>query len=131
MEASNKVKTSVILVVLLLGLGTFVYPVLEGWSFIDSLYFSTTTLTTIGYGDLHPTNPITKLFTVFYILSGVSLVLYALTNINTHYYEMNKLALSNRFNALKSALRPEKKPDKWVVLQHKKPKHFRYFKKHK
>jgi len=35
--------------------GTFIYHKLEGWSWIDSLYFTTVTMATVGYGDMHPT----------------------------------------------------------------------------
>ena len=37
-----------------LALGTIVYRYLEGWSWVDCLYFSVITLTTIGYGDFTP-----------------------------------------------------------------------------
>ena len=32
------------------------------------------TLTTVGFGDLSPTTTVSKLFTVFYIFSGISLI---------------------------------------------------------
>ncbi len=68
-------------------IGTLFYALFEGWNYVDSLYFTVTTLTTIGYGDLHPTTTATKLFTVAYVLSGVYMVLYALRVITTHYME--------------------------------------------
>jgi len=54
--------------------GTFVYSALEGWSLVDSLYFSVVTLATVGFGDLHPTTDVSKLFTVGYILSGLGII---------------------------------------------------------
>lgn len=71
---------------LLLGLlvtGTVAYPILEGWSFVDSLYFSVVTLATVGYGDIHPVTDLGKLFTVLYILMGVGvLVVFASRVVN-------------------------------------------------
>lgn len=57
-----------------LAIGTVVYTILEGWSVIDSLYFSVVTLATVGFGDLHPTTDLAKLFTVVYILAGLGIL---------------------------------------------------------
>ena len=42
---------------------------------LDSLYFSVTTLTTVGYGDFFPKTDAGKMFTIFYILAGVGILL--------------------------------------------------------
>jgi voltage-gated potassium channel len=55
--------------------GTIFYTLEEGWSIVDAFYFSVTTLTTVGLGDLSPTTTLGKLFTVVYIFAGLSLVL--------------------------------------------------------
>ena len=61
---------------LMLILGTVVYHNLEEWSWIDSLYFTTSTMFTVGYGDIAPTNETTRLFTVFFIFISIGVVLY-------------------------------------------------------
>jgi len=63
----------VTVVVLLVG-GTVFYSNEEGWRVVDALYFSVITLTTIGYGDLHPTTDVSKIFTIFYILVGIGVL---------------------------------------------------------
>lgn len=60
--------------VVTIAVGTTVYMLLEGWSFIDALYFSVVTLATVGFGDLHPTTDAAKLFTVLYIISGLGII---------------------------------------------------------
>jgi len=55
--------------------GAALYSWLEGWSYLDSVYFVVITLCTIGYGDLTPTKPITKLLTIFFALNGVAILL--------------------------------------------------------
>src|SRR5215210_2285833 len=67
-------RTLVILVVFTLLGGTIFYSLQEGWSLVDALYFSVTTLTTVGLGDLAPTTTIGKLFTIVYIFSGLGLI---------------------------------------------------------
>jgi hypothetical protein len=58
----------------LLLVGVVVYHWLEGWSILDALYFCVVTLATIGYGDLTPTTPVAKLFTIFYVINGIGIL---------------------------------------------------------
>jgi len=68
------------LAVLFLGIGTVTYRFLEGWRWSDSFYFSTMTLTTVGYGDLVPSSLPSKLFTSFYAIFGIGVMLYVLSS---------------------------------------------------
>ncbi len=65
--------------------GTIFYWRFEDWSFIQSLYFSVVTLTTVGYGDLHPTSDGTRIFTIIYILTGLGVLVALLGAIAQHY----------------------------------------------
>lgn len=75
---------------LLILIGGISYHYLEGWSYIDSFYFSVSTLTTVGYGDITPTKEITRLFTIFYVLIGVSIFFYGLFSIG-EYFIMSRI----------------------------------------
>ena len=70
---------SYVLLLLLLITGMLFYSNVEKWSYLDSFYFSVTTLATVGYGDLYPTSASSKIFTIFYIFTGVGLALYTLS----------------------------------------------------
>jgi voltage-gated potassium channel len=102
-------------VIILLFLGTFVYMNLENWSFVDALYFSVSTLSTVGYGDLHPTSDASKLFTAFYIIVGVAIVLYAFAIIATHYFNVHHPQLESRFLKTISRVYRKKGPNKGFV----------------
>ena len=64
-----------IYVVILVFVTAAVFHWLEGWGWLDSIYFVVITFTTIGYGDFAPTTPLTKLITIFVALNGVAILL--------------------------------------------------------
>ena len=59
----------------------------EGWSLIDALYFCVVTLTTVGYGDLHPTSAGTQIFTIIYILTGLGILVALLSSVAQNFLE--------------------------------------------
>jgi len=61
--------------VLLLLLGTLFYHVFEGFSLVDSFYFTATTMLKIGYGDIVPASSWGKIAAAFFSLAGVLLLL--------------------------------------------------------
>ena len=61
-------------VVILILTGMVFYHQQEGWSWLDSLYFSVVTLTTVGYGDLSPQTSLGKIFTMVYIILGLGIL---------------------------------------------------------
>ena len=71
--------------VVILIIGTTVYHYVEGWSWLDSFYFSIITLTTIGYGDFSPQTTLGKLFTILYILIGIGIILGFIDTVYKHY----------------------------------------------
>ena len=53
--------------------GTVFFHLVEGWSWIDSYFFSVVTLSTVGYGELVPQTPLGKIGTTVYILAGIGI----------------------------------------------------------
>jgi voltage-gated potassium channel Kch len=65
--------------------GTLFYWRVEGWTVVQSLYFSVVTLTTVGFGDFTPTTPGAQVFTIFYILTGIGVFVALLASVAQQY----------------------------------------------
>jgi voltage-gated potassium channel len=70
---------SVLLAILLLGSLGFVW--LEGWSFFDGLYMTGITLTTVGFGEVHPLSKVGRAYTLVLLLAGMGVMLYVVTSL--------------------------------------------------
>lgn len=70
--------------------GTALFHYLENYTFIQSFYFTVTTMTTVGYGDIVPTNDTTRLVVSFYILIAVSLYMSLVTHFGIHYLQFHE-----------------------------------------
>jgi voltage-gated potassium channel len=68
-----------ILIFLIISLGTTGFIVIEGWDFLDALYMTIITLTTVGYSEVHPLSTEGRIFNIFLIVGGVGTVFYALS----------------------------------------------------
>jgi voltage-gated potassium channel len=55
--------------------GTVVYWAIEGLTLLDAAYLSVTTLTTVGYGDPAPETAAGKIFTCFFAVLGIGILL--------------------------------------------------------
>ena len=84
----------VVMVIILLG-GLFYHKV-EGWSFLDSLYFCIVTLATVGYGDLTPHTGLGKFFTILYILMGVGILAIFVTTVAEHTLQAQRQRLQGK-----------------------------------
>lgn len=66
-----------------LGIGTLGYRFIEGWDWLDALYMTVITITTVGFHEENPLSPEGKVFTIFLIFFGFGIAIYSLTNITT------------------------------------------------
>ena len=74
MKALRNLRSIGLLLLIVVGIGTAGFHYVEGWPWFDGLYMVVTTLTTIGYQEVHPLSHTGRIFNVFVILSGVSLL---------------------------------------------------------
>jgi voltage-gated potassium channel len=90
-----------VILALALSLGTVAYHYMEKWNYVDSLYFSAATMTTVGYGDFVPKTDEGKLFAVFYMFAGVGIALYSLSIFASHFVELRQEFWLHRIENLK------------------------------
>ncbi|MDP3741762.1 MAG: potassium channel family protein, partial [Candidatus Micrarchaeota archaeon] len=79
-------------------IGAVFYNFVEGWNWIDSTYFAVSTLTTVGFGDLHPTHSISRLFMIFYMLFGIPVMFYTITLLGV--YSVEKRGYTHSFKKI-------------------------------
>ncbi|MBM3272248.1 two pore domain potassium channel family protein [Candidatus Kaiserbacteria bacterium] len=78
------------LVILVLGVGTIFYHGVEGWRYLDALYFCVVTLGTVGFGDFAPQTDAGKIFTIVYIFVGIGILFGFINKMAHHAVEENK-----------------------------------------
>lgn len=77
-EFSKKMFFVLALIFLIIAFGTLGYMGIEGWNFLDSVYMTVITLSTVGYREVHELSMKGIVFTIFLIVGGVGVMLYAL-----------------------------------------------------
>lgn len=75
MKPSLNLKIIFLALLVLVLAGTSGFHFLEGWTWFDSFYMVLTTVSTIGYGEIHPLSHNGRIFNAFIIVAGVALVL--------------------------------------------------------
>ncbi|MBI3417569.1 MAG: potassium channel protein [Verrucomicrobia bacterium] len=58
---------------------------IEGWSVLDALYMTVITLSTVGFGEVHPLSPAGRVFTMGLIVTGGVFAAFALSNL-AHFF---------------------------------------------
>jgi voltage-gated potassium channel len=95
------------LLVTLLVYGVIGYRWIESMRFLDALYMTVITITTVGFGEVKPLSDAGRIFTISLILSGVIVATYSLTTIATFLFagEWRQYWRQRRCEAMISALR--------------------------
>ncbi|MCH7760166.1 potassium channel protein [candidate division TA06 bacterium] len=93
-------------------LGAIGFSLIEKWSFIDSLYMTIITISTVGYGEVHTLSPMGRIFASFIIVAGIGTAVYAFTRLGQLVFEGELLDLFGR-RKMKSEL--ERLSDHYIV----------------
>ena len=93
--------------------------------YIDAIYWTVTTLTTVGYGDITPMTTDQKLYTIFVMLLGVAFYAYVIGNIATILSNINyaKAKFINKVDSISAFLKYNQVPK---ALQNKIKSYYQY-----
>ena len=88
--------------------GIFGYMGIEGWSFLESLYMTVLTFTTVGYNEVRSLSTQGRIFTTILMIGGVATMLYTLTAVVQYVVEeefvrtyLRRNRMGNRLSRLK------------------------------
>jgi len=103
-DGNKKIIIAVILLIVIISIGIFGYIVIEEFGFIDALYMTIITLTTVGFGEVHPLSQEGKIFTAVLSFISLGFFAYSISLITTYFVEgrlagflqMNKIKKSNK-----------------------------------
>ncbi len=87
----SRIYTAIWLVLSLLLIGVFGFKFMLDVTWVDALYMTVITITTVGYGEVAPLDANTKIFTIFLILTSVVILGYALKIITEYILSKNDL----------------------------------------
>ena len=76
----------IVIFLIVIFLGAYVYQQIEGWRYLDSVYFVIITVTTIGYGDFTPQTDVGKIITLFFPFIGIGMAFYFLSSIGRYMF---------------------------------------------
>ena len=79
MNPWRRLRWVTIALLLVIATGIIGYVTIEGWSFLDALYMTVVTISTVGYEEVQPLSDGGRVFSIVLIIGGVGVMLYGAT----------------------------------------------------
>jgi len=89
----SKIYIALILLTVVLLIGVFGFHFLSDYSWLDALYMTIITVTTVGFGEVEPLDANAKIFTIFLIVSSVFIFAYSISVISEYILGRNSLQI--------------------------------------
>jgi len=106
-------KLRILIILLVFAVGTFGYYFIGGnWTLLQALYMAIITITTVGYGEVKPLSPAGHVFTIFFILLGLSTAAVLATQLAGEFIENNFKAI---FGANKMRKKIKKLTNHYII----------------
>jgi len=88
--ARRQVCYALLTILIFLASGAVFFPLVEGWTVLDAIYFGMVTITTVGYGDMGPVTVEGRIFTSIYVMGGVGIIGVAVGIVGGYVMEQNE-----------------------------------------
>src|SRR5271154_7021444 len=82
-ELRWKVARLILLIASVLAFGTLGYHWIMGWDWLHAAFMAAITITTVGYGEVHPLDPVGRIFTIVLLFTSVGVFAYALSSLTS------------------------------------------------
>ncbi len=92
----SKIYSAIFLLIIILFIGVIGFKTISGYTWVNALYMTVITITTVGFGEVQPLNDASKIFTIFLILSSIVVVGYALKVITEYLLSKNDIEELNQ-----------------------------------
>ena len=76
MNSNKHLVISTALSLIIIFSGTAGYMIIEGWRFLDALYMTIITISTVGYREVNQVGDLGRIFTIVVVFTGVGFTLY-------------------------------------------------------
>ena len=87
----SKINTAFMLISVILVIGVIGFRIMSGYSWLDALYMTVITITTVGFGEVNPLDEEAKIFTIFLILTSFIIVGYSIKVITEYILTKNNV----------------------------------------
>jgi len=103
----SKLKLAIVLIIFVFITGIIGFRFLYDYSWVDALYMTIITVSTVGYGEVQPMDTYGKIFTSVFIISGLFIFGFGLSTITEHILNKNNIGnlkrnkMKKRINSFK------------------------------
>jgi voltage-gated potassium channel len=103
MEPQKRLRRGIIILASIIAAGTIGYMLIEGWTPLDSIYMTVITVSTVGFGEVHPLSEAGRIFTIILIIGGVSGALFVFSALIDYVIE-GRMGIARRKRHMKAKI---------------------------
>jgi voltage-gated potassium channel len=103
MEPQKRLRRGIIILASIIAAGTVGYMLIEGWALTEAVYMTVITVSTVGYGEIHPLSEAGRIFSIALIIGGVSGALFVFSALVEYVIE-GRLGIARRRRQMKAKI---------------------------